>query len=103
MKLALIESPRNPNRLWLVDDADHSKKVSSHLSADDFTRPLQSQKGLDGSPADSLIVIAIKYMGRAAGGFSTWQDAAALLDTIPDATATAASVGQNLENLLNKS
>lgn len=103
MKLALIESPLNPNRLWLVDTLDPTKKVSSHLSREDFTRRLQTTTGEGGTPADSPIVIAIKYMGQAAAGFETWQHAAAVLDAIPDAHAAAAAAGQDLDSLLSTS
>lgn len=100
MKINLIENPNNPNRLWIVNADDTSRKITSIgcLYEYQFTRPL---KTTDPDP-DPLIVQSIKIITGKLTGFETWEEAAEAYNSIEDVEALAAAYGHNIYDLLNR-
>lgn len=90
MKLALIENPNNPTKLFLVEEGKESEMIQL-LFPYQFERPLTTI----GQDIDPQVVQWLKVVAGKPLGFSTWQEAAQAIDAIPDVIALAESMGHD--------
>jgi hypothetical protein len=96
MKLNVIQSPTNPTRLWLVDEATQEKIPGSGcFYPEQFTRPLK----LSGDDRDRNFVAALKTWAHKLAGFASWQEAAATVAAVEDVEAVCLAYGTTLDFL----
>ena len=96
MKLALVQNPHSNDRLWVIDPETNQKQSCGNIYKSELIRPLK----LTGSDKDKNIVVALKVWAKRTTGFSSWQEAAAVLDSVDDIEALLDEHNTDLEFLL---